>query len=152
MALLFQRWVAVTSINAMMAFDVINVGIRGGYLQMNVQFIEQNGFKQYAIVPAETYALLLEKAEMLDDIKAYDEAMTSDEELVPGEVVDRLIAGEHKIKVWREYRGINQVAFAEKVNMAQATIAQIEVDKRIGSVTTLKKIAGALNIDLDDLA
>ena len=109
-------------------------------------------YKQYAIVPADTYALLLEKAEMLDDIKAYDEAMAIDEELVPVEVVDRLITGEYKIKVWREYRGISQVALAEKVNMAQATIAQIEVGKRIGSVATLKKIAGALNIDLDGLA
>jgi DNA-binding XRE family transcriptional regulator len=89
---------------------------------------------------------------MLDDIKAYDEAMAIDEELVPVEVVDRLITGEYKIKVWREYRGISQVALAEKVNMAQATIAQIEVGKRIGSVATLKKIAGALNIDLDGLA
>ncbi|MEI6270437.1 MAG: hypothetical protein WCP01_16295 [Methylococcaceae bacterium] len=74
---------------------------------MNVQFIEQNGTRQYAIVPVDTYALLLEKAEMLDDIKAYDEAMAGDDELVPGAVVIRLIAGENKIKVWREHRGIS---------------------------------------------
>ena len=62
---------------------------------MKVQFIEQNGAKQYAIVPVDTYALLLEKAEMLDDIKAYDEAMASDDELIPCEVVDLLLAGEN---------------------------------------------------------
>jgi len=44
--------------------------------------------------------LLLEKAEMLDDIKAYDEAIVSDDELVPSEVVDRLIAGENKISAF----------------------------------------------------
>ncbi len=124
---------------------------------MNVQFIEQNGTRQYAIVPVDTYALLLEKAEMLDDIKAYDEAMAErcsafDDELVPGEIVNRLIAGENKIKVWREYRGISQATLAEKANMAQASIAQMEGGKRIGSVATLKKIAEALKLDLDDLA
>ena len=118
---------------------------------MNVQFIEQNGTRQYAIVPADTYALLLEKAEMLDDIKAYDEAMASNDELVPSEVVGRLIAGENKIKVWREHRGISQAPLAEKANMAQASIAQMEVGKLIGTVASLKKIAGALNLDLDDL-
>ena len=118
---------------------------------MNVQFIEQNGTRQYAIVPADTYALLLEKAEMLDDIKAYDEAMASDDELVPSAVVDRLIGGENKIKVWREYRGMSQAVLAEKASMAQASIAQMEGGKRIGSVAALKKIAKALNLDMDDL-
>ena len=118
---------------------------------MNVQFIEQNGVRQYAIVPVDTYVLLLEKAEMLDDIKAYDEAMSSDDELIPGEVVDRLLAGENKIKVWREYRQLSQTALAEQSGMAQATIAQMEGGKRAGSVATLKKIAKALRLDLDDL-
>jgi DNA-binding XRE family transcriptional regulator len=118
---------------------------------MTVQFIEQNGTKQYAIIPADTYALLLEKAEMLDDIKTYDEAMANDDELVPSEVVERLIAGENKIKVWREYRGLSQSVLAEKANMAQASIAQMEAGKRIGSITVLKKISKALQLDLDDL-
>jgi DNA-binding XRE family transcriptional regulator len=118
---------------------------------MNVQFIEQNGTRQYAILTVDTYTLLLEKAEMLDDIKAYDEAIASDDEFIPSEVVERLIAGENKIKVWREYRGISQVELAGKVSMAQASIAQMEVGKRVGSISTLKRIADALNIDLDDL-
>ena len=31
-------------------------------------------------------------------MKAYDEAITSDDELIPGEVVDRLLAGENIVK------------------------------------------------------
>ena len=119
---------------------------------MNVQFIEQDGAKQYAIVPADDYALLLEKAEMLDDIKAYDEALASDDELVPAEVVGRLLAGENKIRVWREYRQLSQAALAGQSGMAQATIAQMESGKRTGSVAALKKIADVLGLDLDDLA
>jgi DNA-binding XRE family transcriptional regulator len=118
---------------------------------MNVQFIEQNGTRQYAIIPADTYALLLEKAEMLDDIKAYDEAMAGNDELVPSEIVDRLINGENKIKVWREYRGMSQAVLAEKADMAQSSIAQMEGGKRLGTVAAIKKIAEALNLDMDDL-
>ncbi|MEI6270438.1 MAG: helix-turn-helix domain-containing protein [Methylococcaceae bacterium] len=41
---------------------------------------------------------------------------------------------------------------AEKAGMAQASIAQMEGGKRNGTVAALKKIADALNLDLDDLA
>ncbi|MGZ8238308.1 MAG: helix-turn-helix domain-containing protein [Methylobacter sp.] len=51
---------------------------------------------------------------------------------------------------WREYRQITQAELAEKSVMAQATIAQMESAKRVGSVTALKKIRWALNLDLDD--
>ena len=118
---------------------------------MSVQFIEQNGQKQYAVVPVADYEKLLEKAEMLDDIKSYDQAMANDEELVPAEVVYRLIDGENKIKVWREHRGMTQTTLAECCHMAQASIAQIENGKRTGTLAVLKKIAEALSLDLDDL-
>jgi len=42
---------------------------------------------------------------MLDDIKAFDASLVQDEELMPHEVLQRLVAGESKLKVWREYRG-----------------------------------------------
>lgn len=118
---------------------------------MSVQFIEQNGQKQYAVVPVADYEKLLEKAEMLDDIAAYDQALASEDELVPAEVVNRLLNGENKIKVWREHRGLTQSGLAESCNMAQASIAQMESGKRTGTVVVLKKIAEALNVDLDDL-
>lgn len=117
---------------------------------MNVQFIEQNGRRQYAVMPVDDYEALLEKAEMLDDIRAYDEAMVRDEETIPAEWVYRLL-DENKIKVWREYRGLTQTELAARCGLAQATIAQIEGGKRTGSVEVLKKIAEALSLDLDDL-
>ena len=118
---------------------------------MSVQFIKSQCHRQYAIVPIDLYNDLLEKAELLEDISAYEKAKVDDDELVPSEVVDRLIDGENKIKVWREYRGLSQAVLAEKAGLAQASIAQMEGGKRIGSVAALKKIAKALNLDLDDL-
>lgn len=117
---------------------------------MSVQFIEQNGRRHYAVVPVAEYEALLEKAEMLDDMKAYDEAIASDSELIPAEVVNRL-RDENKTKVWREYRGLTQAELAGRCALAQATIAQIECGKRTGSVEVLKKIAVTLAVDLDDL-
>jgi DNA-binding XRE family transcriptional regulator len=118
---------------------------------MSVQFIEQNGQKQYAVVPVADYEKLLEKAELLDDITAYDLALASEDELIPAEIVNRLLTGENKIKVWREHRGLTQSGLAKICNMAQASIAQMESGKRTGTIGALKKIAEALDVDLDDL-
>ncbi|MCX7084361.1 MAG: helix-turn-helix transcriptional regulator [Methylococcales bacterium] len=118
---------------------------------MSVQFIENNGCKEYAILPIDVYNQLLEKAELLEDVAAYEKAKQDDDELIPSDIVNRLLRGENKIKVWREYRQLTQAALADKSDIAQATIAQMEGGKRIGSVTVLKKIAVVLQLDLDDL-
>ena len=118
---------------------------------MSVQFIEANGHRLFAVVPMDIYIDLLEKAELLEDAAAYEKAKRDDDELVPGDVVYRLVDGENKIKVWREYRQMTQIELAEKCGMAQATIAQMEGGKRAGSIAVMKKIAKALRLDLDDL-
>jgi DNA-binding XRE family transcriptional regulator len=118
---------------------------------MSVQFIEANGHRLFAVVPMDIYIDLLEKAEFLEDVAAYEKAKRNDDELVPSGVVYRLVDGENKIKVWREYRQMTQIELAEKCGMAQATIAQMEGGKRAGSIAVMKKIAKALRLDLDDL-
>ncbi len=118
---------------------------------MSVQFIENNGQRQYAVVPMHIYTDLLEKAELLEDVAAYEKAKLDDDELVPSDVAYRLVDGENKIKVWREYRKMTQIELSKQCGMAQATIAQMESGKHTGSVASLKKIAAALRLDLDDL-
>lgn len=118
---------------------------------MKVQFIEHNGQKQFAVIPVQIYEKLLEKAEMMDDLRAFDEALASNEESIPGDVVDRILNGENKMKVWREFRGLTQKELAGRCGLRQATIAQLEGGNRNGSLATLKAVAGALDLDLDDL-
>ena len=118
---------------------------------MSIQFIEHNGQRQYAIVPAEIYEKLIEKAEMLDDIKAFDASLTQDEELIPHEVLQRIIAGESKLKVWREYRGFTQTDLSNQAGVSQPTITQLETAQRTGTLAMLKKLAKVLNVDIDDL-
>ncbi|MDP6342806.1 MAG: helix-turn-helix transcriptional regulator, partial [Alphaproteobacteria bacterium] len=73
------------------------------------------------------------------------------EELVPIELVDRLLAGESPVKVWREHRGMRQNKLAEAAGLKQPYLSQIEAGKREGSLDTMARIARALEVDLDDL-
>lgn len=118
---------------------------------MTIQYIENNGKRQYAIVPVDLFDKLLEKAEMLDDIKAFDAAISEDEESIPFDMLKRLMDGDNPLKVWREHRGLTQIELSTQAGVAQSTIAQIETGQRTGTVTMLKKLANVLAIDLDDL-
>ncbi|HJU16961.1 MAG TPA: helix-turn-helix transcriptional regulator [Stellaceae bacterium] len=76
---------------------------------------------------------------------------TRDGETVPIELVDRLLAGENPIQVWREYRGLNLTALAAAAGIGKGYLSQLESGERQGPVGTLKPIAAALRVDLDDL-
>ncbi|MGB5440296.1 MAG: helix-turn-helix transcriptional regulator [Gammaproteobacteria bacterium] len=123
---------------------------------MSAQIIEKNGKAEFAVVPIDEYNLLLEKAEELDDVTAFDKAMhelqVGQDELVPAEVAKRLVSGkESALKVWREYRRMTQEQLAAQAGISQGQVALIEGDKREGTVSVLKGLVNALHVDLDDL-
>lgn len=74
-----------------------------------------------------------------------------DEELVPDVVANRIIDGENRVRVWREFRGLTVSALAERAGVSQPYLSQIETGAREGTVETLSRIASALAVDLDDL-
>jgi len=121
---------------------------------MNVQLIEKDGKPEWAVIPYETYRLLVEQAEMLADVVAYDEAKESlreGEALIPAEVVYALAEGAHPVRVWREHRGLTQRQLAEAAGISAAYLSQIESGTRQGSAEVLAALAQALNVPLDDL-
>lgn len=122
---------------------------------MSAQIIEREGRPEYAVVPYDEYRELLHKAEELDDVIAFDRATRELEEgrdeLIPGEVVDRLLAGEPPLKVWREHRRLSQSALADRAGVSQSYVAMMESGDRTGRVEALRKIAGVLGVGLDDL-
>ncbi len=122
---------------------------------MKVQVLEKNGKPEWAIIPYEEYRRLLEKAEMLQDIQAYDEAKASvarGEELIPAEVTYAILDGENPIRVWRKYRGMTQQQVAEKAGISKSYLSQLESGQRKGSTEVLRAIASALHVSLDTLA
>lgn len=66
-------------------------------------------------------------------------------------MVDRILAGENLVRVWREHRGLTVAGLAEKAGITQPYLSQIETGKREGTLATMKKIASALRVKLDDL-
>lgn len=53
-----------------------------------------------------------------------------------------------RLTYFREIRDLTQAALAKKSAVSQSTIAQIESGKKDPSISTLKKIAGALDVHL----
>ena len=118
---------------------------------MKVQIIEKNGKPEWAVIPYKEYRRLSEAAEMAEDVRDFDEAVSRDEETVPHAVVQRLVMGEQPVKVWREYRGLTQAALARAARITPAYLSQIETGVREGSVRVLTALARTLQVDVEDL-
>lgn len=117
-----------------------------------IQFIERNGKREYAVVPMELFARLMRAAEGLDDVALFDAVKAADDGFrVPGAVAHAILDGVHPVKAWREYRGFTQDALAEKAGISKAYLSQIETGKRIGVAKTLKALAAALGVTLNEL-
>lgn len=117
-----------------------------------IQFIERNGKREYAVVPMELFARLMRAAESLDDVALFDAVKAADDGFrVPGAVAHAILDGTHPVKAWREYRGFTQDALAEKAGISKAYLSQIETGKRTGVAKTLKTLASALGVTLNEL-
>ncbi len=125
-------------------------------MSAQVQIIERDGKPEYAVVPFELYEQLLSLAEDAKDIAAADAAMAEidrgEDEIIPGDIAHRLLAGENPVRVWREHRNLTQEDLATAAGVGKSYVSQIEGGKKPGSVTVLKRMARALRVDLDDLA
>lgn len=117
------------------------------------QIIYQGGKPAFAVVPWKQYEFFkkhVDEADLTDE-----ELMTladlEDDEVIPMYVSERLSAGEHPVKVFREYRDMTQKELAQKAGISPEYVSQIEGGKKQGSIDTLKAIAEALSLDLDDL-
>ncbi len=87
----------------------------------------------------------------LADEALYDRAVEEHEESFPIALVDRILAGENPIRVYREHRRMTQKEVAEAAGISPLYLSQIERATRTGSVATLAAIAKALDVELDDL-
>jgi DNA-binding XRE family transcriptional regulator len=122
---------------------------------MNVQTIDRNGKPEYVVLSWADYQALLEAAEDAIDgatLNAFSKKLASgEEETIPAAVVDALLGGANPVKVWRDYRGLTQDALAAQAGISKAYLCQIETGKRGGAIKTLRNLATALGVSVDDL-
>ena len=109
----------------------------------------------FAVIPYDEYRALMERLDLLEDLrdsKAFGEKLArGEEEVIPVEVVERLVDGESPVKVWREHRGLTQEELGEQVGLSGSYLSQIESGKREGTVRVYAALARALGVDVDDL-
>ena len=70
---------------------------------------------------------------------------------LPVEAVDRILDGEHPLRVWREHRGMTLRGLAAAADVAFNHISEIEGGREPGSAEALRRIAAVLGVAMEDL-
>ena len=121
---------------------------------MRIEKVIRKG-KEFALVPVEHFQKLMDDAEMLADVRAYDAAKSrldrGDDEVIAFEMVERRLAGESPVRVWRDHRALTQAELAKVSKVSRTMIAAIEAGHKTGGIATLKRLAAALRVDLENL-
>ncbi len=88
-------------------------------------------------IPRDVFDRLVADSEMLADITAFNKAKAElaagTDELIPSEFAHRIIGGESPLRVYREFRGLTQVALAAASGVNRVQIAEIEARRKTGS-------------------
>ena len=102
-------------------------------------------------IPRAEYERLVADSEMLADLAAFDAARAEAGEGMPLAVFSRIVSGENPVTVIREWRGLTQAELARRADLHRVQLHDIETGKSRGSVDTLKAIAVALDVGMDDV-
>ena len=118
----------------------------GRNLLMHIEKITRRG-KEFAVIPLEALHKLMDDAEMLADVKAYDSMAKGrlkrgEDELIPFEITERRLAGESSVKIWREYREFTQEELSKRSEVSRAMIAAIETGRQKGRHRHAEKAGG----------
>ena len=123
---------------------------------MNAQIISNSDKEPaFAVLPYDEYTALIERMERLEDLRDcqdFEERLAcGEEELIPGDVVERLVEGENPVRVWREHRGLTQEELGARTGLSGPYLSRIESGKREGTVKVFAALAKALDVDIEDL-
>lgn len=68
---------------------------------------------------------------------------------LPNDILNALVAREENpVKILRKHRGMTQKDLAQAAAISRPYLAEIETEKKDGSVRAIKSIAEALNVDM----
>ena len=90
--------------------------------------------KPYVLVPMHEYRRLTGVA-------------TEEQTSLPGSVLDQIAAsGDHPVKIIRKHRGLTQIELAQAAGLSRPYLAEIESNRKSGSITAMKLLAKALDV------
>lgn len=119
----------------------------------DIQFIQRDGRREFAVVPIEVWERVQHLIEASDDVTLFDAAVEQDDGWrVPAAVLDAELAGDHPVKAWRNYRRLTQDVLARAAGLSKPYLSQIENRTRAGSAAALRRLAQALDVPADILA
>lgn len=72
-------------------------------------------------------------------------------EFLPLDLMQRLLDGESRVRIWRERRGLSQRALAKAALVSPSYLADIEAGRRKGQTEVQLRLAKALGISLETL-
>jgi DNA-binding XRE family transcriptional regulator len=105
------------------------------------QVIKQDDKPAFAVIPWDVYQELV-KNYIPDESDVW----------FPQEVVEaNVVRGDSLLKAWREYLGLTQAEVAKRAGMSQPAYAKLEKPDANPRTATLRKLAKALGISLEQL-
>jgi DNA-binding XRE family transcriptional regulator len=111
--------------------------------------------EQLVVLTRAEYEALCERAEEAEedaaDVALYDAGkakMAADPDcILPVEVSANVLRGQGLLQSLRTWRGLTQTQLAERANLSQVTLIELEARRRIGSTETLLALAKALEVN-----
>jgi DNA-binding XRE family transcriptional regulator len=83
------------------------------------------------------------------DLGGFKSALSKEQ--MPLDALDRLLEGDHPVKVFRKLRGLTQKQLAAMTGLNATYLSQIETRKRGGSTRVYRRLAATLSVDIGDL-
>ena len=102
------------------------------------------------------YGALLDRIEELEDnliasaVLATEAALgaaAARRDYLSADGFERILAGEHPLKAWREWRGLSQTALARRASLSKAYVNEIEAGAKPGSLRALRACSGLTRRD-----
>ncbi len=76
---------------------------------------------------------------------------SGEEQLLTSAELDELLAAKTPLAFYRQRAGLTQAALAQRTGVAQSDLSEIESGRKSGDIQTMRKMADALNLTIDDL-
>jgi ribosome-binding protein aMBF1 (putative translation factor) len=116
-----------------------------------MQTITTPGGERLVMMSLAEYEKLVDLADIARGNKVKADIAAGRDELVPDDVAKRLVKGASPVRVWREHRGMSVRDLASAAGLSAPYVSEIETGKKEGSISAMKKVAEALEVDLADL-